>query len=99
MKGKKERIGVIKGANLIKKTRGVSRANFRTGTYLTEKDRPRDKNWQSWFADDITWCANSDECNMTNCYRNTVNQMDRFGLHSYAAFKNTVECPLYKEDK
>lgn len=49
MKGKKETIGTIKNTDLLKKTRGIQRACFRTGTYLTKRDRPRDKNWKKWI--------------------------------------------------
>lgn len=51
MKGKKEKIGTIKGNELLKKTRGIQRACFRTGTYQTQKDRPRNKNWRTWKED------------------------------------------------
>lgn len=43
MKKKKENIGTIKGIDLIKKTKGMQDVPFRTGTYMTEKDRPRKK--------------------------------------------------------
>ena len=52
MKGKKQTIGTIKGSELLKKTRGTSRTCFRTGTYLTAKDRPRNKNWRDWLEDE-----------------------------------------------
>lgn len=43
-------------------------------------------------SDDITWCGS--ECNIKSCFRNQVNMRDRVGLHSYALFKNTPDCPL-----
>lgn len=48
MKGKKEKIGVIKGSELRAKTRGIQYVPFRTGSYQTKKDKPRDKNWRKW---------------------------------------------------
>lgn len=52
MKGKKQTIGTIKGSDLLKKSRDIQRPSFRTQAYLTEKDRPRDKNWRDWIDDD-----------------------------------------------
>lgn len=49
---------------------------------------------KAWFHDDITWCAD-ESCPMINCMRNTKNMMDPTGLHSYAMFRNTEECPIY----
>ena len=45
--------------------------------------------------DDITWCMESD-CPMIDCMRNTINMMNRSGIHSYAMFKGTAECPVSK---
>jgi len=95
MKGKKETIGTIKGTDLLKKTRGVQRTNFRTGTYQTQKDRPRNKNWQSWIEDDICWCGNSDECDYIDCYRHTSN-MPGAGIYTMSHLMNTEYCPLKK---
>lgn len=47
----------------------------------------------SWIHDDITWCAETD-CPNTECERNTVNMMERSGLHSYAMFRGTEYCPM-----
>lgn len=47
----------------------------------------------AWIHDDITWCMEED-CPMRDCMRNQVNMMDRTGLHSYAMFKGTSECPV-----
>ena len=48
-KKKKETIGVIKGTDLLRNSRGVQEITFRTGGYNTKKDRPRDKNWKKWI--------------------------------------------------
>ena len=50
----------------------------------------------AWIHDDITWCAESGDCPCINCMRNTVNMVNRNGLHSYAMFRNTDECPIYR---
>ena len=47
----------------------------------------------SWIADDHTWCI-EENCPMTSCYRNTENMINRTGVHSYAMFKGTAECPI-----
>lgn len=47
-KKKKEKIGMISGADLLKQTRGEQYIPFRTGSYQTKKDKPRDKNWKKW---------------------------------------------------
>lgn len=52
----------------------------------------------SFIHDDITWCGNS-ECPIVNCMRNTKNMKDHSGLHSYAAFWQTEECPIYRMEK
>lgn len=49
---------------------------------------------KSWIHDDITWCLDN-ACPMINCIRNPKNMMDRTGLHSYAIFRETDECPIY----
>lgn len=48
MKGKKQKIGMINGNDLLKKTRGINEISFRTGGFQTKKDKPRDKNWRKW---------------------------------------------------
>lgn len=49
MKKKTQKIGTIKGNDLLKKTRGINEISFRTGGYQTKKDKPRDKNWKKWI--------------------------------------------------
>ena len=44
----KERIGTIKGIDLVKKSAPKADISFRTGTYMTAKDRPRDKRYKKW---------------------------------------------------
>ena len=43
-------------------------------------------------SDDITWCGS--ECKVKDCFRNPVNMREKVGLHSYALFKGTEDCPL-----
>lgn len=45
-KKKKEKVGTIKGIDVIRQTKPVQDIPFRTGKYLTEKDRPRDKSYK-----------------------------------------------------
>ena len=47
-KRKKERIGVIKGVDLIKKSAPKADVSFKTGRYMTDKDRPRDKSYKRY---------------------------------------------------
>ena len=49
-KGKKKKIkvGTIKGYDLAKATMPNFQVNFKTGGHITQKDRPRDKNWRKW---------------------------------------------------
>ena len=49
---------------------------------------------KAWIHDDITWCLDSD-CPVIGCMRNPKNMMDRSGLHSFALFRETDECPIY----
>ena len=49
MKKKKQTIGIIKGEDLRKATQGIQDIPFRTGSYQTKKDKPRDKNWRKWI--------------------------------------------------
>ena len=50
---KKETIGVIKGIDLVKNSAPKFEATFKTGKYMTEKDRPRKKvnknNFDKWL--------------------------------------------------
>ena len=45
---KTEKIGMISGIDLLKKTRGVQEISFRSGAFQTKKDKPRDKKWRKW---------------------------------------------------
>ena len=42
----KEKIGTIKGIDLIKKSAPKANISFRIGKHITEKDRPRDKSYK-----------------------------------------------------
>lgn len=46
-----------------------------------------------WIADDITWCAR-EGCPILTCPRNTCNMRDRTGVHSFAMFRGTRDCPV-----
>ena len=52
----------------------------------------------AWIHDDITWCA-EESCPIINCVRNQKNMMDRTGLHSFAMFRETNECPIYRMER
>lgn len=47
-----------------------------------------------WYWDDITWCIS--ECDNTDCFRNRANMRIKVGLHSFADFKETDECPVWR---
>ena len=47
-------------------------------------------------SDDITWCAS--KCSATNCFRHPTNMKHKAGLHSYAEFKNTEDCPFSRAE-
>ena len=44
----KEKIGTIKGIDLIKKSAPKANISFHIGKYMTEKDRPRDKSYKKY---------------------------------------------------
>ena len=48
----------------------------------------------TWIHDDITWC-DDDCCPLINCRRNPKNIANHAGLHSFANFKETEECPIF----
>lgn len=98
MKGKKETVGIIDSKNLLKKTRGIQRTCFKTGTYQTEKDRPRNKQWSTWLDDDICWCGDSDTCDNIECFRHFYNKTEA-GIFTVSNLKNTELCPLMEEEK
>ena len=50
-KKKKQYIGTISSLELIKKSAPIQDIPFRTGGYMTKKDRPRNKNWRIWKED------------------------------------------------
>lgn len=45
-KKKTEKIGVIKGIDLVRKSKPINYIPFREDKYLTQKDRPRDKSYK-----------------------------------------------------
>lgn len=47
------------------------------------------------MSDDITFCAS--ECNNKKCFRHSSNIQKPRYPHSFAMFKNTDTCPLYKK--
>ena len=51
-KRKKETIGVIKGVDLIKKSAPRAEISFKSGKYMTAKDRPRDKSYKKYNGED-----------------------------------------------
>ena len=51
-KRKKEKIGVIKGVDLLKKSAPKADVSFRTGRYMTDKDRPRDKSYKRYGGEE-----------------------------------------------
>ena len=49
--------------------------------------------FSNWMHDDITWCSETD-CPMRSCQRNQANMISRVGVHSFAVFRGTAECPV-----
>ena len=45
----KEKIGTIKGIDLIKKSAPKADIPFKTSKYMTAKDRPRDKSYKRLY--------------------------------------------------
>ncbi len=64
---------------------------------MSRVERQKAKNFIDWICDDITFCM-SDKCNDTSCFRHRSNIKTQ-GLHSFADFYNTDDCPLGKRDK
>ena len=56
------------------------------------------KDMIAFIHDDITWCM-KDNCPIINCMRNKKNMMNPSGLHSYAEFNKTDECPVYRMER
>lgn len=54
-------------------------------------------NLNSWFNDDITFCAN--ECNEINCRRNQKNIKIHNIPHSFSYFEGTEYCMKNKDKK
>ena len=44
----KEKIGVIKGIDLVRKSAPKADYTFRTGKHMTQKDKPRDKSYKNF---------------------------------------------------
>ena len=59
----------------------------------------RKDNYDPWWSDDICWCADSDTCDQTNCFRHLTNKDDRTTYYSAASMKWTVYCPMEKKEK
>lgn len=54
---KREIIGTIKGIDLILNSAPKANISFRTGKYMTAKDRPRDKSYKrvDWDYEEGEW--------------------------------------------
>lgn len=51
----------------------------------------------TWFKDDICWCADSHECKNDDCFRHMLNRTQRQGMFTMSHLKNTELCPLTDE--
>lgn len=49
--------------------------------------------YAGFIHDDRTWC-DEERCPNLACSRNQKNMMIRTGMHSFARFRGTGECPL-----
>lgn len=49
-------------------------------------------NIADWIHDDITWCG--EECDFTECMRNTKNKRQKTGIFTMSFLKGTDLCPL-----
>lgn len=47
---KSEKTMIIDATELLVKSAGYSKPAFRSGKYMTEKDRPRKKNWKREYC-------------------------------------------------
>jgi len=54
---------------------------------------------QTWFGSDITWCADSDKCTNTECFRHLTNKNDNERIFTCGALMGTEYCELTKENK
>jgi len=54
-----------------------------------------DNQLADWIHDDRTWCADYG-CIITECYRNPNNMRNPVGVHSFAVFRETDQCPIYQ---
>lgn len=52
---KKEVIGTIKGIDLLIKSAPKAEIPFRTGKYMSQKDRPRDKSYKRDYIQKGEW--------------------------------------------
>lgn len=64
---------------------------------MSRVERLKAKQLADFMHDDITFCS-EENCENTACVRNQKN-IQVPGVHSYANFKGTEECPLRKERK
>ena len=51
----------------------------------------------SWIDNDICWCADSDKCEDTKCYRHMKNRKKEEGVNIFTSscLKYTTLCPSY----
>ena len=53
-----------------------------------------------WFGDsDICWCADSDKCTNTECFRHLTNKDDGERIFTCGALMGTEYCELTKESE
>lgn len=56
----------------------------------------------SWlFNDDICWCGNSNECDITECFRHLSNRrpQPKPDIYTMANFMGNIDCPYFQRYK
>lgn len=54
-----------------------------------------------WMLDDICWCADSERCDITKCFRHFNNRRPQPApdICTMALFQGTPDCPYYESEQ
>ena len=52
---------------------------------------------QTWFDNDICWCADSNRCENTECFRHLTNKNDEERIFTCGNLMGSEYCPMNKE--
>lgn len=69
-------------------------ARFDDMNYLRYRERQEKGEMNMWWQSDICWCADSNRCTNTECFRHLANKNDEEKIFTCGALMDTEYCPM-----